>query len=100
MSYPYVLLAIAQEEYDSAIEWYAARSIKATEALITEIENALSLICNNPNRWRSTYKNFRELGVHKFPYVIIYTFDENINMVIVTAIFHTSRNPIKKYRKR
>jgi plasmid stabilization system protein ParE len=65
MSYPYVLLANAQEEYESAIAWYAARSIKAAENLITEIENTIQLICDNPNRWRNTYKQYQELYLRK-----------------------------------
>jgi len=63
MSYRYILHEQAQQEYDVAVEWYAARSIKAAENLIIEVEHALQLICDNPDRWRNEYKHYRELGI-------------------------------------
>lgn len=99
MSYRYILHELAQQDYDKAVEWYAARSIKAAENLIIEVEHALRLICDNPDRWRNEYKHYHELGIKKYPYVIIYSAEEDKQLVIVTAIFHTSRNPKKKYRK-
>ncbi|WP_276501516.1 type II toxin-antitoxin system RelE/ParE family toxin [Terrimonas pollutisoli] len=99
MSYRHILHPLAQQEYEEAVEWHAAKSIKAAENLILEIERGLQLICDNPDRWRNEYKDYRELGVKKYPYVIIYTVEEDKYLVIITAIFHTSRNPKKKYRK-
>jgi plasmid stabilization system protein ParE len=99
MSYRYILHELAQQDYDTVVAWYAARSSKAAENLITEVEHALQLICDNPGRWRNGYKYYRELGVTKYPYVIIYSIEEDKQLVIITAFFHTSRNPKKKYRK-
>jgi plasmid stabilization system protein ParE len=100
MSYHYVLHEKAQQEYEEAIEWYIARSIKAAENLILRVEYTLKQICDNPVRWRNEYKNYRELGVKKYPYVIIYTVEEDKQRVVVTAFFHASRNPKKKYLKK
>jgi plasmid stabilization system protein ParE len=99
MSYSYILHEKAQEDYDEAIEWYAVKSIKAAENLIAEAENTLQLICNNPDRWRNEYKHYRELKVQKYPYVIIYTVEQDSQVVLVTAIFNINKNPKKKYRK-
>ena len=99
MSYRYLLHELAQQDYDMAVEWYANRSIKSAENLVIEVENTLQLICDNPDRWRNEYKHYRELGVRKYPYVIVYTVEEDRQLVIITAIFHTSRSPRKKYRK-
>lgn len=99
MSYSYVLQELAQQDYEITVEWYASKSIKSAENFIAEAEHAFQLICNNPKRWRNEYKHYRELGLKNYPYVVIYFVEENIQRVIVTAIFHTSRNPGKKYRK-
>lgn len=99
MSYNLVLHRPAQDDFEKAFEWYAARSVNAAENFIVEVESTLQLISNNPRRWRNEHNNFRELGVKKFPYVIIYTLDEKAQLVTVTAIFHTSKNPRKKNRK-
>jgi plasmid stabilization system protein ParE len=50
MSYRYILHPLAQQDYEKAVEWYAARNIKAAENLIIEMEQALQLICDNPDR--------------------------------------------------
>ncbi len=97
--YIFILHEQAQQDYDAAVEWYAERSIKAATNLIAEVEYALQLICDNPDRWRNEYKHFLELGLKKYPYVIIYTFEEEKQLVIVSAIFHTSKHPKKKYPK-
>jgi len=99
MSYRYILHEEAQQDYERAIAWYAARSLKAAENLITEAEYSLQLICNNPDRWRNEYKNYREIGLVKYPYVIIYVIEEDKKLIIVTAFFHTKQSLKKKYRK-
>ena len=90
---------MAQQDYDRAVEWYAARNIKAAGNLIIEIEHALKLICDNPDRWRNEYKHYLESGVKKYPYVIIYSVEADKQLVIVIAIFHTSRSPKKNTGK-
>lgn len=100
MSYRYIFDELGQKDYELAVKWYAERSTSAAENLIAEIENALQLICDNPKRWRNEYKHYRELGLRKFPYVIIYSFEEDKRLVTITAIFHTKRNPKKKIRRK
>ena len=99
MSYRCRLHEKAQLDYEASLEWYAVRSIKAAENFIQEVEYAFQLIIDNPLRWRNEYKNFRELGLKKYPFVIVYTVEESEELVTIIAIFHTSRNPNKKYRK-
>ncbi|XOV92685.1 MAG: type II toxin-antitoxin system RelE/ParE family toxin [Bacteroidota bacterium] len=80
MKYKYVLLERAQLEYEDAVRWYAERSISAAENLIKSVEYSLKLICDNPYRWKNEYQKFHELGIHKFPYQIIYFIDERKNV--------------------
>jgi len=100
MSYRYILYPDAQEEYESSVLWYLNRSHRAAENFVLAIENTLQLICENPTRWRNEYKNFYELGVKKFPCTIIYTIEEDQQLIFVSGIHHTKRNPKKKYRKK
>ncbi len=99
MNFKYRIHELAQLDFEESVEWYAARSIKAAENFITEVEYTLELIAQYPFRFRNEYKNFRELGLKKYPFVIVYTVEEAEQLVSVMAIFHTSRNPKKKYRK-
>lgn len=98
MSFSYGFLELAQEEYESAVTWYAERSIKAAEGFIAAVENTLGLICAHPERWRNEYRHFRELKLKRYPYVLVYTFEKAQGFVLIVAVFHTSRHPHKKYR--
>ena len=98
MSYSYILLARAQDEYESSVTWYIERSLVTADQFIEAIDQTLRLICDAPYRWRNEYRNYHELGLKKYPYNIVYTVDEDNELVIVTSIYHHSRNPKKKYK--
>ncbi len=99
MAYKYILLAKAQEEYESSISWYNERSWLAADQFIEAIDNVLQLICDHPNRWSNEYKKYYELGVKKYPYSIVYTIDSELELIIISSVYHHSRNPKKKYKK-
>lgn len=98
MKYAYSLLNEAQKEYEADVLWYSRKSYLVAINFIEDFENTVKHICENPKRWRNEYKSFHELGLKKYPYVIIYTIEESQNMVLITAVFHTSRNPEKKIK--
>jgi plasmid stabilization system protein ParE len=99
MIYKYILHEHAQKDYEGSIKWYLKRSSQAADNFIKAVDNTLKLICEDPTRWRNTYKNFHELGLRKFPFTIIYEIDLQNELVIVSAIYHHKRNPRKKYRR-
>lgn len=99
MAYGYILLEKAQLEYEDSFLWYAARSTAAVELFIDAVEYALELICSNPYMWRNEYKDFHELCLKKYPFSIIFTIDTKHELVVITSIYHHSRNNKKKYRK-
>lgn len=75
------------------------RSIKAAEGFISAVDDTLSLICENPARWRNEYKNLHELEVKKYPFIVIYTVDYELKQVLIVSIFHGKRNPRQRYNK-
>jgi plasmid stabilization system protein ParE len=98
MIYQYLLLERAQHEYNKSAEWYSERSLQATENFIAEIKNFINLICQNPFRYPKKHKHFREVKLKKFPFIIVYFINDATEQIIITSIFHTSRNPRIKYR--
>jgi plasmid stabilization system protein ParE len=99
MSFTYIFIDKAQEEYDDSVRWYALRSISAAVKFVEAVNTTLKLICENPRRWRNTFDKYHELGVKKFPFTIIYIIEPNNNHIVVTAIFHQKRNPKRRLRK-
>ncbi len=63
------------------------------------INKKIESIKEHPERYPKRKRNFREVVLRTFPFIIIYTFYKKEGIIIINSIFHTSRNPRKKYRK-
>lgn len=99
MSYKHVYTPAALKDYSESVSWYALRSTRAAENFIIEVKEKIRGICNNPAKFKSRYKNFRETSLKKYPFYIIYFTDDANNTVVITAIYHHKRNPRSKYRQ-
>lgn len=95
--YKYIVETRAQQEYEAALEWYAARSEQATRGFVKSIETTLENIRITPNSGKIKYKMFREINISKYPFTIIYTIEAAIETIVVISIFHQKRDPDKKY---
>ena len=93
------ILEEADKEWTEAALWYDKQSPGLGKRFIVMIENKLELIAKYPQRYPKRKGNFREALVNIFPYIIIYSFSETEETVVVHSIFHTSRHPAKKYSK-
>lgn len=99
MAYKYIFGPIAADEYEEAFNWYEEKSIVAADGLIIAVQEAIFVVCANPDRYRNTYKNLREVTLKKYPYNLIYYIDESEKLIIITSLYHHKRSPRKKYLK-
>ena len=99
MFYKCIFHAPAQKDYESSLQRYAKRSIKAAENFVVAIEDALELICKYLLRWHNVYKDYHEPGLKKYPFTIIYTIEETTQTGMINSICHHFRNPTRKYKK-
>ena len=99
MNYSFTLKQEASKEFADAFVWYEEQQEGLGESLIIAIESKLRKICNNPFHYKISYKQFHEALTDRFPFLIVYFIDEKNNLIVVTAIFHTSRNPKKKFKR-
>lgn len=65
---------------------------KFADAIFKDVEEILSAPLAYPNK----YKYTREKVVKKFPYLIIYSVEENV--IFILHVFACKRNPKKKYK--
>ena len=98
MTYKYIFHEFAQEEYEASVQWYAERNGRAAENFIKAVNDALHLICAAPTRWRNPYKNYHELRLKKYPFIIIYTIEPGKQLIVIASIYHYKRNPKKRYK--
>lgn len=90
------LLKRAETELFDACEWYEKQQKGLSLKFRQAIRNSLNSVAINPLIFSKRFDTeLRFAPVYKFPYVIVYWFDENIDTIFVTSVFHTSRNPKK-----
>ena len=92
------VLEAADKEWAEAALWYEKKYPGLGDRFIGMVEKKLDLVARYPERYPKRKGNFREALVNVFPYIIIYTFYEKEELVTITAIFHASQHPGKKYR--
>lgn len=69
---PIEILAEADEEIASAIDWYLERDPAAAERFAEELKTAIGEIAAHPNRWSKHLYGTRHLRLKKFPYYVVY----------------------------
>lgn len=87
---PYAVQTM-QEAYD----WYEEQQIGLGELFLQEIERCFDKIEKEPLHYALIKKQYRQIGLTKFPYVIVFEIIEK--HVIAYCVFHTSRSPRKKF---
>jgi hypothetical protein len=94
MAYKIQLEKRALIEIDDALEYYSKISNKVLKNFDNELQKAYKTIAKNPF-FQKRYKNFRVLPLKKHPFIIVFTIDEESEMIKIFAVFNTSQNPDK-----
>lgn len=98
MSYHIQFYRRALDEYEDATTWYSERSRKAAENFALAVEEKLKILRAEPDRFGKTHRDYREVGLNKYPYKIVYVIKEKEQVVAIASIFHQKRNPKTKYK--
>ena|SRR5258708_6375023 len=92
--------AIAEKEVRKSFDWYEEQSVGLGLRFLDAIDNAVNSISKNPEAFQNRRGNSREFIVDKFPFIIVYRFSKKENLIYILHIFHTSRHPKLKYRRK
>lgn len=85
------VLRRAEEDIEHAVEWYNEKQQGLGDRFWSFTVKALRKLESNPFLYEERFSNdFRFTRITDFPYMIVYKVKGQI--VIVNAVFHTSRN--------
>lgn len=90
---------IAINDYKDSLTWYANISQEVATKFEIEVEETLDKLLKNPSSYINKYKNYHEIHLVKYPFTIVYKIQKETKTIIILAIHHQKRNPLKKYRK-
>lgn len=100
MKYALVFHPASQMEYTEAFIWYEKQQAGLGLQFEEALEERLLQIAQHPEHYSAVKKPYREASINKFPFVIVYKISKQTRSVFISSIFHTSRNPRLKYRKK
>jgi len=82
----------AIEDIQKGIDWYNEQQIGLGKKFYTDVKSTLKKLTSNPF-FQIRYDNVRCLPLKTFPFMIHFTINEKENLVMIHAIFNTSRDP-------
>lgn len=83
--------ADADQELTEAAMWYNSRSPQAARWFLDEIEHAVAMIVDGPERWPRHLHRTRRYILRRFPYAVVYRYQDN--QIEVVAVVHLHRRP-------
>jgi plasmid stabilization system protein ParE len=84
----------AEHELFDACDWYEKQQQGLSAKLIKELGSSLRRIESRPLLYAKRYDTeLRFIVVKKFPFVIVFRFDEDLDTIFVLSVFNTHRNP-------
>jgi len=91
MPYPVEIHPDAIQEAAAAVKWYASRSQQAAEAFFVELDRAVEIISESPDRWPAYLHATRRYLLRRFPFAVVYRVRPQVIQVV--AIAHGKRRP-------
>ena len=95
MSYKIVVTPDAIDNIDNAVKYYInIASIKVAKAFIDDYKKTFKDI-QKTKYFQFFFEDFKGKPMKKFPFIVFYTIDEGLKIIVIKAVFHTSQNPNK-----
>jgi hypothetical protein len=98
--YTILILPLAKQDIQEAAIWYNEKKKGLGLIFLRSVRKNVQYIVKNPFLFTNRYKNTYTAVIKDFPFMIHYQIEEKTKIVVLTAVFHTSLNPIVNWGKR
>jgi plasmid stabilization system protein ParE len=88
-----VMLPHAKEDIREAAKWYNNKQKGLGRRFTSEVRKKVALVRQNPEAYVLRYDSVHTALLDFFPFMIHYTIDYEIKLIIVASVLHTSRDP-------
>jgi plasmid stabilization system protein ParE len=93
MVYEIIVDPAASLDITESIDWYNKAQTDLGLRFYKQVQATINSIHKNPFAFAVRYKTTRTALVKKFPYLVHYFVDAEKNLIVVTSVLHTSRDP-------
>ncbi|HTL82356.1 MAG TPA: hypothetical protein VL651_11655 [Bacteroidia bacterium] len=91
-----VVRELALKNLEGACAWYEVQQTGLGSAFISEWESAVDFISRHPDFVRKRYKEFRVVGIRRFPYVIVFVNEKEL--IVIYNVIYSGRKASKRYK--
>ncbi len=91
MTLAVVFRLAARREFDEAALWYETRRSGLGVQFVSEIEHAIYLAVENPERFPIMHRDIRCVRARRFPYSVFFRTESR--RIVVLSVFHARRDP-------
>jgi plasmid stabilization system protein ParE len=81
----------AEEEAREARIFYEDRDVRIAADFMRELDRTIEVVVDRPDRWPAVRQNAHSFLLRRFPFRIVYTFDDEVVRII--AVAHLRRRP-------
>lgn len=82
----------AERDIADAGDWYARDRPGREAKFLARVNECITTISRVPKGGRPVGVNHRAAVVRKFPYLVVYRYDDATDTIIIVTVFHTSRD--------
>ncbi|HET8885831.1 MAG TPA: hypothetical protein VFM70_05705 [Salinimicrobium sp.] len=97
MEYEVEILLSSKIQIAKALDYYSKINELLPEKILEQLDLACDYLGKNPY-FQKRYKNVRNIPIEIFPYILLFSVDEDRKLVKVISCFQTFQDP-KKYPK-
>lgn len=83
----------AQTEFGLAVDYYEERRTGLGLQLAAEVHATVERIIAQPTMWPMLTVDVRRCLVRRFPYGVLYAYNEHAGEVLILAVMHLHREP-------
>lgn len=98
MKYQLQILEEVYKEIDEAGDYYFLQQPGLEMKLFKDWEQAVQDILESPEGFQKQRKNFRQILLKNFPYIIVYEILDSY--IIIYRFINAKKHPIKRYTRR
>lgn len=100
MSFRAVIEEEAEQEFVEAVHFYDERQPGLGQRLARDLRAFFRIVCKNPERFRLVSRLTRKARLPKpWPYSVFFVIKRETSEVIISTIWHDSRNPAELRRR-
>ncbi len=85
---------LASDDLTEVLGWYKEKNVEGLhKRFIETLSKVLRRLENNPEAHPIVHNTVRQALLKKFPYKVLYTFDNTVVEVLIIAVIHQKRDP-------